>query len=83
MSEESKDLPGSRMIVYSVENIETGEIVHTDITTPSCINLANKLNYGKRGKDRVFKVRFFYETVSWDEYSYENFLDEEDIIEEI
>lgn len=83
MSDKNKESPqGNKVIVYSVENKENGEIVHTDLTTTSCIELANKLNYGKRGKDRLFRVKFFYKTVAWDEYGYEEFLDEEEIIED-
>jgi hypothetical protein len=83
MSEDDENMSGGRVIVFCVKNIETDEIVYTDWTTPSCIELANELNYGKRGKERVWKVRHFYKDLSWDDYGYDdNFFDEEDIIDE-
>lgn len=70
----------SRILIYLVVNSETKEVVFKEYIAEPCNKLKNKLN--KEAGEKIFKVEIDFIEAEFSEVYDEDFVDEEDIVEE-
>jgi len=71
----------SRVLVYRVENLSTGEVVFKDYIYEPCMKVRNKFNKNK--EEKKYKVKVDFEETEFTEIYDEDFITEDDIMEKL